>query len=1047
MKKTIFLISMLLAGILSTSAQQSNPEWQSQYAFGKGKEAPHAGIIPFKDMESLEKRDIKGSPYYLSLNGKWKFSWIKNPDYRPKEFFLPDVDLSAWDEINVPGNWERQGYGTAIYVNDEYEFKGVQPPFVPVENNEVGSYRRNFTIPETWDGTSRVVLCFEGVISFYYVWLNGELLGYNQGSKTESEWDITDKVKRGESNTIAIEVYRWSSGSYLECQDFWRLSGIERDVYIYSTPKEYIADYEVESSLDKVGYTKGEFSLNVDVKGVSETNSTLTYKLLDNENNCVLTESQEIKSPGQIKFKPQHIENVKRWSAEKPNLYTLALELTSKGKVTELTGCEVGFRSVEVKEGKLLVNGQPIKIKGTNRHEHSSLGRTVSEELMIKDISLMKKNNINTVRNSHYPASKRWYELCDKYGLYVIDEANVESHGMGYGEKSLAKDTSWYGTQLDRTKRMYERSKNHPSIIVWSLGNEAGDGVNFEKTYAWVKERESNRMVQYERAEQKAHTDIYCPMYSSIKSIDEYLKTDPSRPVMLCEYVHAMGNSVGGLADYWKLFESNDKALGGCVWDWVDQSFKEKDSKGKWFWSYGGDYGPKGTPSFGNFCTNGLVDADRVPHPHLAEVKAIYQNIKSTLITASNNEIKVNVRNWNYFTNTNEYTLKWSYVANSGQTLESGTKQVDIAPNSSDVVVLPGIKDEGKYHEIFINLEWKPNTATEFITTEDVVAIDQFVYVSPKREQAINSKNVEIGTKLKVDMVSGSLTNSLVNIKFSKETGAITSFRYEGNEYLKSPLTLSFYRPATDNDTRDAKGSRAWKEAGLDSTYQTLKDFKVAFNKRDVNLTTMLEIFGRNGEKIFDAEVKYIIMTSGKTSITTRLTPTKNDKFTAMARVGWTFTTSKAFSNVGYLGRTVESYPDRKAGGIIALKHTNVESMFHNYVKPQNTGDRQDCRAVAIYDTRNSGLLFKSKKSFSFSYSPYEDSVVDSANHINDLYETGVNTFHFDSEVQGVGTATCGPGVLDAYTIKVEPKQFDFLIIPYVDSDLLGIELNADEIN
>ena len=501
---------MLAVLVIIPAAAQQRPEWQSQYAVGLNKLNPHAYVWPYATAADVQKGAYEESPYYMSLNGKWKFHWVKNPDTRPKDFYKPSFYTGGWADINVPGNWERQGYGTAIYVNETYEFDDKMfnfkknPPLVPSEENEVGSYRRTFTIPAGWEGR-RVILCCEGVISFYYAWVNGEFLGYNQDSKTPAEWDITDKLKKGE-NTIALEVYRWSAGAYLECQDMWRLSGIERDVYLYSTPKQYIADYKVTSILEKNTYKDGVFELDVTVEGAAAGIATVAYELQNEAGKTVLNGSQPVKSRGLsnlITFDEKRIPDVEKWSAEHPNLYTLILELKdANGKVTEVTGTKVGFRTSEIKDGRFCINGVPVLVKGVNRHEHSQLGRTVSKELMEEDIKLMKQHNINTVRNSHYPAHPYWYQLCDRYGLYMIDEANIESHGMGYGPASLAKDSTWLTAHMDRTHRMYERSKNHPAIVIWSLGNEAGNGINFERTYDWLKSVEKNRPVQYERAEE-----------------------------------------------------------------------------------------------------------------------------------------------------------------------------------------------------------------------------------------------------------------------------------------------------------------------------------------------------------------------------------------------------------------------------------------------------------------------------------------------------------------------------------------------------------------
>ena len=646
----------------------AQPEWQSQYAIGKNKLAPHTYIWPYANADAVGEGNYEQSPYYMSLNGKWKFHWVKNPDHRPKEFYKPSFYTGGWADIDVPGNWERQGYGTAIYVNETYEFDDPlfnfkkNPPLVPYAENEVGSYRRTFTVPADWKDR-RIVICCEGVISFYYIWVNGHMLGYNQGSKTPAEWDITDYVQAGE-NTVALEVYRWSAGSYLECQDMWRLSGIERDVYLYSTPRQFIADYKVTSSLDKKEYKEGLFGLDVTVEGSATGVSALAYSLEDTAGKTILQNEMPVKSRGLsnfITFDEQSLPDVKRWSAEHPNLYTLILTLKDDaGHITHLTGCKVGFRTSEIKDGRFCINGVPVLIKGANRHEHSQLGRTVSKELMEEDIRLMKQHNLNTVRNSHYPTHPYWYQLCDRYGLYVIDEANIESHGMGYGPASLAKDSTWLPAHMDRTQRMYERAKNHPGIVIWSLGNEAGNGINFERTYDWMKSVETTRPIQYERAEQNYNTDIYCRMYRSVEELLVYARqTEPKvyRPFIMTEYLHAMGNSGGGLKEYMDVFETEPIVQGGCIWDWVDQSFREIDADGRWYWTYGGDYGPKNVPSFGNFCCNGLVNAVREPHPHLLEVKKAYQYIKATLVDKSN--LTLNIKNWYDFTNLNAYILHW----------------------------------------------------------------------------------------------------------------------------------------------------------------------------------------------------------------------------------------------------------------------------------------------------------------------------------------------------------------------------------------------------
>lgn len=1026
MKKTIlYLLASLLAFPLS--AQQSAvhrqpsplPEWQSQYAIGLNKLAPHTYVWPYRNAADIRSGNHESSPYYMSLNGKWKFHWVKNPDNRPKDFYKPVFYTGHWADINVPGNWERQGYGTAIYVNETYEFDDKlfhfkkNPPLVPYEENEVGSYKRTFTVPADWKGR-RVVICCEGVISFYYIWVNGCLLGYNQGSKTPAEWDITDKLQEGE-NTVALEVYRWSAGSYLECQDMWRLSGIERDVYLYSTPKQYIADYKVTSSLDKEQYKTGIFALEAAVEGTSASPSALAYRLEDADGKTVLKGEQPLKSRGLsnlLVFEEQQIPQVKAWSAEHPNLYTLILELKdADGKVTELTGCDVGFRTSEIKDGRFCINGVPVLVKGTNRHEHSQWGRTVSKELMEEDIKLMKRHNINTVRNSHYPTHPYWYWLCDRYGLYMIDEANIESHGMGYGPASLAKDSTWLPAHLDRTRRMYERCKNHSAIVIWSLGNEAGNGINFERTYDWMKSVEKSRPVQYERAEQNYNTDIYCRMYRSVEELLAYARqTEPKvyRPFIMTEYLHTMGNSGGGLAEYMQVFETEPVVQGGCIWDWVDQSFRETDKNGKWYWTYGGDYGPKEVPSFGNFCCNGLVNADREPHPHLLEVKKNYQYIKSSLLDGKNLTLKI--KNWHDFTNLNAYTLHWQVKGDNGKVIAEGTRKADCAPHETVEVALGTVKLPSDIREAYLNLSWTPDEATAFVGTKDEVAYDQFVLPANKNYRA---PQAPAAGKVEIDI--------------DPITGALRSYIYKGKEMLSSPVVLSLYRPATDNDNREKTGGgKVWKKEGLDGIVQKAIFVKASAKggKAEVELQNV------KGVKLGNATFVYTLRKDGTLDVETTFLP-DTSAVTSLARVGLAFEMPYDYHGVAYLGRGEhETYIDRNRSGRIGIYRTDAERMFHYYVRPQATGNRTDVRWMELSDEAGEGLSFRSDKPFQFSVIPFTDANVDRAAHINELERTGIVTVHLDAAQSGVGTATCGPGVLPHYRVPVEKHTFRFTVRP-----------------
>ena len=1017
MKKNLFL--SLIALCLLPAALAAQPEWQSQYAIGKNKLEPHAYVWPYETADALRSGNYEQSPYYMSLNGTWQFHWVKNPDLRPKDFYRPDFYTGGWADINVPGNWERQGYGTAIYVNETYEFDDPlfnfrkNPPLVPYEENEVGSYRRTFTLPADWRDR-RIVICCEGVISFYYIWVNGHQLGYNQGSKTPAEWDITPYVKEGE-NTVALEVYRWSAGSYLECQDMWRLSGIERDVYLYSTPRRFISDYKVTSSLDKQTYKEGLFALEATVEGAATGASTLEYTLEDPSGKTVLKKEIPVKSRGLsnfVTFDEQTLPDVKRWSAEHPNLYSLTLALKDDaGQVTHLTGCNVGFRTSEIKDGRFCINGVPVLVKGANRHEHSQLGRTVSRELMEQDIRLMKQHNLNTVRNSHYPTHPYWYQLCDRYGLYVIDEANIESHGMGYGPASLAKDTTWLPAHMDRTRRMYERSKNHPAIVIWSLGNEAGNGVNFERTYDYMKSIERTRPIQYERAEQNYNTDIYCRMYRSVDELLAYARqTEPKvyRPFIMTEYLHAMGNSCGGLREYMEVFETEPIVQGGCIWDWVDQSFREIDADGRWYWTYGGDYGPKNIPSFGNFCCNGLVNAVREPHPHLLEVKKAYQYIKASML--DNKSLTLSIKNWYDFTNLNAYTLHWQVVGDDGRVIADGTRQVDAAPHATVEVTLGAVRLPADVREAWLNLRWTPVEAAPFIGTDYEVAYDQFPLAGNRNYRAPEAK---LSGKVEMDI--------------DPVTGALRSYIYKGEEMLASPVMLSFYRPATDNDNREkVGGAKVWKKAGLDKLAQRALSVKTSARGG----RSEVELLNARNERLGTATFIYTLKKDGALDVQTYFVP-DTAVVASLARVGLTFEMPDAYSRVAYLGRGEhETYIDRNTSGRIGIYHTDVERMFHYYVRPQATGNRTDVRWMQLADEAGEGLAFRSDVPFQFSVIPFTDECLDAATHVNQLRREGVVTVHLDAAQAGVGTATCGPGVQPQYRVPVQEYKFRFTIRP-----------------
>lgn len=723
--------------IVQVEAEQKLREWEDPAVFNIGKEEPSAYFVPFPDVDSAITMNWKSSTFYQSLNGFWKFTWVPEPGAKPKDFWRPGFDDRNWVDFPVPANWELNGFGVPIYVNSAYEFapKKPEPPHIPHDNNPVGCYRRTFNIPEKWQGME-IFIHFGAVKSAFYLWINGQFVGYSEGSKTPAEWRITPFLRSGE-NVVALEVYRWSDGSYLECQDFWRLSGIERDVYIYAAPKIRIRDFFVLATLDD-RYQDGHFQVTVELKNTNLNlrgeRVSLEMSLLDPTGRPLLLDSRPVEMEKKEKAEIVFVHGVGQplaWTAETPNLYTLLLVLRdAKGRTTQVVPSKVGFRRVEIKDGRLLLNGRPVRLKGVNRHEHDPFtGHVVSEESMRRDIELMKQNNINAVRTSHYPNDPRWYEFCDEYGLYVVDEANIESHGMGYGERSLAKKPEWGPAHLDRTRRMVERDKNHPSVIIWSLGNEAGNGVNFELTYKWIKQRDPSRPVQYERAVLEANTDIYCPMYARVGRLVDYAREKQARPLILCEYAHSMGNSTGNLQDYWEVIETYDQLQGGFIWDWVDQGLAKKNERGEIFWAFGGDFGPPGTPSDNNFCCNGLVAPDRKPHPSLAEVKKVYQYVSLKAIDPAAGLFEI--QNKYDFLSLAKFDLTWTLIGNARPIASGAIEAPEIAPHQKKVIQVdlkPYLTTSQT--EYFLNFQVKTREPLPLIPIGFVVASEQIALPS-----------------------------------------------------------------------------------------------------------------------------------------------------------------------------------------------------------------------------------------------------------------------------------------------------------------------------
>lgn len=987
-----------------SSPQPVKPYWQDIQVVAVNKEKPRSSFMSYADRETALTSRFEKSPYYSLLNGTWKFFFVDSYKDLPQNITDPSVNTSSWDDITVPGNWEVQGHGVAIYTNHGYEFKpkNPQPPLLP-EANPVGVYRRDIEIPASWDNRD-IYLHIGGAKSGLYVYLNGKEVGYSEDSKNPAEFLINKYLQPGK-NVLTLKIFRWSTGSYLECQDFWRMSGIERDVFLWSQPKASIQDFRVVSTLDDT-YTNGIFKLAVDLKNHTQETKNLNvgYELLDAKGNLVASEANDIwvspAAPQTASFE-YDLKNVAPWSAEHPNLYKLLMTIKEEGKVIEVVPFNVGFRRFEMKQidqvaedGKpytvLLFNGQPVKFKGVNIHEHNpETGHYVTEELMRKDFELMKQNNINAVRLCHYPQDRKFYELCDEYGLYVYDEANIESHGMYYSLKkggTLGNNPEWLIPHMDRTMNMYERNKNYPSVTFWSLGNEAGNGYNFYQTYLYLKDKEINSMnrpVNYERALWEWNTDMYVPQYPSAEWLEEIGRKGSDRPVAPSEYSHAMGNSSGNLWDQWKAIYKYPNLQGGFIWDWVDQGILEKDKNGREYYTYGGDYGVN-APSDGNFLCNGIVNPDRTPHPAMAEVKYAHQNIGFEAIDLANGLFRVTNRF--YFTNLKKYMVHYSVTANN-KVVRSGKVSLDIEPQASKEFTVPvgNLKPQAGT-EYFVNFNVTTVEKEPLIPIGHEIACDQFRLPIESPKKAFKTSGPKLTVSTNGDNLSAS--SSKVNFIFNKKTGIVTSYKVDGTEYFSEGFGIqpNFWRAPTDNDYGN----------GMPKRLQIWKESSKNFNVTDATVTMDGNNAVVNVNYLLPAGnlyiVNYTIYPSGAVNVAARFTSTDMDAaqtevsestrtatFTPgrdaarkeasklnVPRIGVRFRLPASMNQVEYFGRgPAENYLDRNAGSMVSLYKSTAEELYFPYVRPQENGHHTDTRWVSL-STGKKGLLIQADNTIGF---------------------------------------------------------------------------------
>ena len=982
MKKVSFFL-FLLANILFVDTLRAATEpWQTADVNQINRLPVRADFFAYESAEKAETQDPAQSERYLSLNGTWRFRWSRHLSQRPTDFFTLGYDDSAWNEIQVPSCQELAGYGNPFYRNIGYvwmeQFEN-NPPIVPEQNNHVGSYRRRFTLPAAWKGQD-VFLCVGSATSNVQVWVNGKAVGYSEDSKTQAHFDITRYVHAGE-NLVALQVMRWCDGSYVEDQDFWRLSGLSRDVYVYARPKSRIEDVFIGQDLTN-DYKDGLFSADLTLSGANGCN--LTYTLTDADGETVLTKTERVQG-NRLTVAPVVLPNIRPWSAEEPNLYRLTLVLADKqGKTAEAVCQEVGFRHIEIADNQLLVNGQPILFKGVNRHELDPLtGYVVSRERMEQDVRLMKQFNFNAVRTCHYPDDPYWYTLCDRYGLYMVAEANIEAHGMGYEEKAIAKNPAYHNTILERNQTNVELNKNHPSVIIWSLGNESGDGKNFEDACRWVKQRDKSRLVQYEQAETRDHTDIFCPMYYDYERTEAFAQ-NPTKPLIQCEYAHAMGNSLGGFREYWNLYRKYPALQGGFIWDFVDQALWTQAPDGRWFFAYQGDFEPALHSDY-NFNCNGLFAPDRTPNPHAYEAKYIQQNIWTSLLDSLTG--RVEIYNEHFFVSLADTRLEWMVVADGEPVLSGVVDSLPIAPQErKEYTLLDGV-NLPQDKELFLNVSYRNRTGEE-------VAKQQFLLYA--HAQSVCTETAQDGI---TDETTGTYTlqSGTTTYVFSKLTGWLIQV-LDGNTPMLLPETAmlpSLWRAPTDNDYG----------AGLQEKYAVwrnpdwqLQHLRVADGQAEAEYTYM------------DARLTmhYTLMADGSLQVSETI---RKAGMPNLFRFGMEMRLMPQYDLLTYYGRgPEENYSDRRFSTLVGKYTAPVSGQYYPYVRPQETGNHTGMRYMQVHNRVGRGLLVAAAQPFSGSALHYADADLDDGMRKTDRQSHGLlvreqpfTNLHIDLVQQGLG--------------------------------------------
>ncbi len=1034
MRKHLTIAVLLLAAV--SASAQSFTEWQDPAVNSVNREPMHSHFFAYESADAALAAVPEQSSNYMSLHGLWKFNWVEDADMRPTDFWKADFNDKAWGTMPVPGIWELNGYGDPLYVNTRYAWENQfrnDPPKVPEKNNHVGSYRREFVVPASWQGRE-IIAHFGSVTSNIYLWVNGRFVGYSEDSKLECEFNITKYIIPGQKNLIAFQVFRWCDGTYLECQDFWRFSGVARDCYLYSRPKAHIGDIRVEPDLD-AEYKDGSMYVTVDV--TPKTGARI--ELLDPSGNVLdIKELSSRSALGGTLITHFDVKDPLKWTAETPWLYTVRVSTLYNGTVTEVVPVKAGFRKVEIRDSQLLVNGKPVLIKGADRHElDPDGGYVVPRARMEQDIRIMKEFNINAVRTSHYPNDSYFYDLCDKYGIYVVAEANIESHGMGYGERTLGNDIRFKDAHVERNRRNVQRNYNHPSVIFWSLGNEGGYGACFEVAYDCVKSMDPNRPVQYERAGYEGKTDIYCPMYLDYRGVQRYCE-DPARtkPLIQCEYAHAMGNSEGGFREYWDLIRKYPKYQGGFIWDFVDQSIRWKGKDGRMVYAYGGDFNLFDV-SDQNFCDNGLISPDRVPNPHMHEVGYYYQNIWTSLIDAASGEIEI--YNENFFRDLSAYSLEWEVLCDGEPVRHGSVDDLSLcaAPQTRARMRLPlGTLDCPG--ELLLNVRYILKEAEGLLPAGFAVAKQQLVLRERPAGELVFANCVTNNAPLSLPVIDDSdrsyipVSGEGFTVLFNRRSGEMVRYCIDGVEMLAAgeSLTPNFWRAPTDNDFG----------AGLQRRYAVWNNPQMRLASIDAKMEDGLAVVRAEyeiaavGGKL---SMTYRINNSGAVEVTEALKADPENKAANLFRFGVQIPMPESFERIVYYGRgPVENYSDRKDSQPLGVYDQSVTEQFYPYIRPQETGTKSDIRWWRIVDPSGRGLEVTAEEPFSasalhYSIETLDDGPAKGQRHSGELDTDPVTNLLIDKAQMGLGCVNSWGAVpMEEYMLPYADYTFRFVLSP-----------------